>query len=287
MLHPDVAKMLNGIFERHYRSQPLLGKIKIRIREFKFRLWFKTHLKPVTYCPTFLKADYSLENYEAAKKVLEGSKDVVQMFDEAMRKEIAIAEARKNFGISKAIGDNIMPNNVLNEVIFRGVGKEAQDSIIEKVVKGDFVDFNVLVPMPLNIWKGDLGTNEEKAFGKKNWNDWSHENWGTKWNAYYGKKSDEFIARTESTLTIRFQTAWSPPRPWLAALFNATGLPFEHNWLSEGHRYAHAAKFYFDDELQDGDPSPAWTDKENTDKEFNERLQILLWGAVIDKDETP
>jgi len=171
-----------------------------------------------------------------------------------------------------------MPNNVLNEIIFRNVNGETQESILQKILKDGFVDFNVLVPTPLNIWRGGVGKKEEAAFGKKNWHDWNRENWGTKWNAY-GQKEGARITRTEDSVTVHFETAWSPPRRWLAALFNSTGLPFEHNWLDEGDRCAHAAKFYFDDE------DMCWAEDETEDKEFNRRMKILLYGEYFTEEE--
>jgi len=49
-----------------------------------------------------------------------------------------------------------------------------------------------------------------KEYGHTSWYDWSNANWGTKWNAYE-------VSRIDDT-TIRFQTAWSAPLPWLKKL---------------------------------------------------------------------
>ena len=50
--------------------------------------------------------------------------------------------------------------------------------------------------------------------GCMSWYEWNTENWGTKWDAY----EYEPVSRSEGCAVLRFQTAWSPPRPVLAAL---------------------------------------------------------------------
>jgi hypothetical protein len=166
-----------------------------------------------------------------------------------------------------------MPNNVINEIIFKNVNNDIQENILKKVLKNGFVSFDVLLPPPLNIWRGNRGLEEGNAFGKKNWYDWNTENWGTKWNAY--GQDEKSIARTEDTLTLTFQTAWSPPRLWLCALFNATEMPFEHNWLSEGDIDAYTAKFFFSGEGIYY--SPDWKEQKS-EKKMYYHLHILLWG---------
>jgi hypothetical protein len=169
-----------------------------------------------------------------------------------------------------------MPNHVINEIIFRDAGHDVQEDILKKVLKNGFVDFSVLVPPPLNIWQGNTGGKEKTAFGNKIWSDWNRENWGTKWNAYGQNDEDpENVARTGDTLTLVFQTAWSPPKLWICALFNAVGLPFEHNWLSEGESKAHAAKYFFEGEKEY--KTPAW-EEQDADEKIYRRLHILLWG---------
>jgi hypothetical protein len=168
----------------------------------------------------------------------------------------------------------IVPNNVVNEIIFKNINHETQEDILKKVLKNGFVSFNVLLPPPLNIWQGDCGTKEEKAFGKKNWFNWNIENWGTKWDAY--EQDEKSVIRTEDTLTLTFQTAWSPPRLWVCALFNATKTPFEHNYLSEGDINAYTANFFFSGEGIHYYPD--W-EEQKAKKELYRHLHILLWGC--------
>jgi Ferredoxin-like domain in Api92-like protein len=72
------------------------------------------------------------------------------------------------------------------------------------------VDFNKIVPMPSNIFRGNLGDAEKKIHGENNWYDWSVNNWGTKWNAVESQKIDDY--------TVQFDTAWAMPEPVIKAL---------------------------------------------------------------------
>jgi len=101
------------------------------------------------------------------------------------------------------------------------------------IAKGNF-DFNSLIPMPKALteawgvenpfedhpeFKLEYGhlvpkSNVKrqrwlKLYGADNSNDWSKDNWGTKWNAY-----DVWIeVDTKDTLEVDFSTAWSAPIP--------------------------------------------------------------------------
>ena len=106
-----------------------------------------------------------------------------------------------------------MPNWTENNVLF--VGKKKQLKTLKTMLKSkdnDF-DFNNIVPMPKNIYRGLLGREEEEKYGKNNWYDWSIENWGTKWNSV-----DTRVEENGSTLSYNFMTAWDCPREIVNAL---------------------------------------------------------------------
>jgi len=71
------------------------------------------------------------------------------------------------------------------------------------------VTFHKLIPMPDNIFRGDLGEEERKLYGVYNWYDWSIEHWGTKWDACRAQFTPE---------CVMFSTAWCMPTPWLKKL---------------------------------------------------------------------
>ena len=80
-------------------------------------------------------------------------------------------------------------------------------------------------------------TPEEKAalaeIGAAGWYDWSTSNWGTKWNACHVEIDD--IAENDSTIDIKFDTAWSAPFPVFQAIAaKFQNLTFEFSWTDEG-----------------------------------------------------
>ena len=86
-----------------------------------------------------------------------------------------------------------------------GINEEEQEIVF---------DFNKLIPMPDDIFRGNLGADEREKYGNKNWYDWSCDNWGTKWPAC----DAEITAETDTEIHYRFLTAWDAPRPIVDAL---------------------------------------------------------------------
>lgn len=166
-----------------------------------------------------------------------------------------------------------MPNHVTNEIIFRNVSAADQDAIIAKLCNADgIVDFEVLVPTPPNIWLGNVGE-KHKRLGV-NALDWSRENWGTKWNAYSHKK----IERTDDTLKVVFDTAWSPPYGWLVAVFNVLKRDFEHNWMDEGASHGWEGKWLYSVMVDNKTFLDPWTEEPCGD-EMQKHLNVLRWGV--------
>lgn len=102
-----------------------------------------------------------------------------------------------------------MPNWCSNYISIEAT-EELQNEIAEFVhsEKSDF-DFEKIIPMPENIYRGNFGAEEEKLYGKNNWYDWSIEHWGTKWNA-------EIVDASPNSYAL--DTAWSPCEPVIAEL---------------------------------------------------------------------
>ena len=89
--------------------------------------------------------------------------------------------------------------------------------------ENNIFDFGKVIPMPEDIYHGDLGQAEREKYGKNNWYDWSIENWGTKWNS-------EGASLYENTFT--FDTAWSPCSPviiTLAKRFSDAHIRFQYS----------------------------------------------------------
>lgn len=118
-----------------------------------------------------------------------------------------------------------MPNHVSHKLTF--AADKAPEVFAAVCTEGRF-DFETLVPIPPNLYRGDLSSEDEKDF-PINWLSWSRDNWGTKWNAYACKC--EVIGEKA---VITFDTAWSNPYPVLAAFCNRFQIAFEHRYFDEG-----------------------------------------------------
>lgn len=125
-----------------------------------------------------------------------------------------------------------MANICYNRLIFKS--KEDADKAVELLTGLDDegiereVTFNVLVPMPANIYKGNFSWEMEKD--PNSWYAWSIANWGTKWDASEGRRV--------SAKVISFETPWSYPERWLWAFARAClkhGIErVEHEFVIEG-----------------------------------------------------
>lgn len=117
-----------------------------------------------------------------------------------------------------------MPNWVATVVNFEGNTEDI--NTIFNLIKGSedcVFDFNTLVPMPDNIYTGNLGMAEREQYGKNNWYDWSIGNWGTKWNACNPNRYGN---------SLEFDTAWSFASPIMTALAELCG---KHNVTFSGY----------------------------------------------------
>ena len=112
-----------------------------------------------------------------------------------------------------------MPNWCENKVTVQGSVEETGRFM--EYVKGEDIHkqngditknhfcFNKIIPMPEDIYQGNLGEKERKKYGNKNWYDWCIENWGTKWSPT-GVHLDP--TEGDELLEYRFNTAWGPPK---------------------------------------------------------------------------
>jgi hypothetical protein len=123
-----------------------------------------------------------------------------------------------------------VPNNVYNKIIITDIDDDTILKILSKIYddKNERVDFNILIPRPLNIWQGSVSSDHEKSFNDNGLN-WNRRNWGTKWNAY-----ESSILRGSDNLVIKFETAWNTPRDWIVAILNYFKISFKVIWQDEG-----------------------------------------------------
>ena len=157
-----------------------------------------------------------------------------------------------------------MPNWVTNKISFYGEQKNI-DKILE-LIKGEetCIDFEKIIPMPEHIFRGNLGPDERKIYGKNNWYDWSNYHWGTKWNTYGGQ-----LIKEENE--IYFDTAWSCPLPILDKLAE---MCYEHNVYFDGSWADEDAGHNVGIFTSDCDSDEYWFSYEYITAESNEAYEI-------------
>tara|TARA_Y100001963_G_C6478180_1_gene307724 strand:+ start:115 stop:543 length:429 start_codon:yes stop_codon:yes gene_type:complete len=131
-----------------------------------------------------------------------------------------------------------MPNWCFNSVNIEGSEKEIEK--FKKYVSTDTSAFslNKIIPMPDDIYRGNLGEEEKKKYGEKNWYDWSWENWGTKWDI--NEKEIEVESINDGKLQYTFETAWSPPDPvWKHLVNKFPKLKIEWFYQDESEEVGH------------------------------------------------
>ena len=97
------------------------------------------------------------------------------------------------------------------------------------------------------IEEGEKALLNEKLYGHKDWYNWSIENWGTKWDAGESGTNQD----TENVLDLSFDTAWSPPTPWLQKVTEKyRKLKFTLEYTEEGMGFEGKA-FAKDGEMED------------------------------------
>lgn len=144
-----------------------------------------------------------------------------------------------------------MPDHVINEVLLHNVKLNDCRKVLFN--GGGCLSFEVLLPLPLNFWGGDVGTRHREAFPGTRL-DVAERIWGTKWDAYGVQPSEDTAGGT----LVRFQTAWDHPRGWICALFNTLKCDITASWLSEGDCVGHVETY----KSQDAWGTPTWDEVE-------------------------
>jgi hypothetical protein len=114
-------------------------------------------------------------------------------------------------------------------------------------------DFQKIIPM------------DEKLLEGEEWYNWRVENWGTKWNGYDGRITDD-----GSTFT--FDTAWSPPLPIIKKLAELTGETLVLQYIEYG--------MFFCGQYtagQDGDFDEFYNDIKSAPQELLDSLGYEPW----------
>lgn len=126
-------------------------------------------------------------------------------------------------------------NQKLREKFFNAIGQGLESE--------QPIDFEKIIPPPDNLFRGNIGNDEEKYCKDNNlpnWYDWNRENWGTKWNAAYGEIRP---SKQGDSTVLFFETAWSLPLPILEKIEHMLmneflGLNIYGEFIEEGNAVA-------------------------------------------------
>lgn len=84
--------------------------------------------------------------------------------------------------------------------------------------------YSDLIEMLLRVLDFDMEANRMYHYKTVDWNAWSMSNWGTKKNAFFTGQEEALGTPSNPDHEIigyYFDTAWSPPKPWLETLLNS------------------------------------------------------------------
>ena len=99
-----------------------------------------------------------------------------------------------------------MPNWCINRLTLTSNTPEAV-ALLDAIVAANGKElFNVLRPMPPNIFRGNLGAAEREMYGANNWYDWGVSNWGCKWDT-----DADTWDRNGNVMSLNYDTPWGPP----------------------------------------------------------------------------
>lgn len=165
-----------------------------------------------------------------------------------------------------------MPNHVANRVEFFGEQKNINEVMDKIKGEAEVIDFETIIPMPTNIYRGNLGQKEREVYGNNNWYDWCCAHWGTKWNAYSQEKNGNIIY---------FETAWCMPEPIyenLAEICTELKVQFEGKWCDENWLGGNCGIF------ESGEDGELYVDECETEAEMLEMCKDL-WGYDPTEEE--
>jgi hypothetical protein len=126
-----------------------------------------------------------------------------------------------------------MPNWCSNNLTVSGDAIKVK-SFFNNGIHNGVWRMSLYFPMPIELETTTAPTKEPsedliKRFGYDNWYDWRCANYGTKWDANSDNYGDDYV---------RFETAWSPPLPWLQKVaMDYPELTFRIDYSEEGMQF--------------------------------------------------
>lgn len=127
-----------------------------------------------------------------------------------------------------------MPNYITNILAIESLDDNRVKEILESICydgKIGTIDFEKIIPIPDNIYRGNLGAEELEKYGENNWYNYCVREWSTKWNSFGYDYLDDY---EEGSNTIRFDTAWSAPQKVIMKLSSMfPDVEIKHKWADE------------------------------------------------------
>jgi hypothetical protein len=127
-----------------------------------------------------------------------------------------------------------MPNYCQNYVELFHDDSSMLTKVIDAANKNEL--FQQFVPMPEELRNttspSTLNSELVIKYGYDNWYDWAIANWGTKWEVV-----DPIVEGNGDSVTLTFDTAWSPPMAFYEAL-NKQGFIVDALYSEEGMGFA-------------------------------------------------
>jgi hypothetical protein len=212
----------------------------------------------------------------------------------------------------------LMPNWCENELTITGTKKDIEQFYLDNKNGEEELDFYKSIPMPDNIYNGNLGQNERKLHGKNNWYDWNCENIGTKWNvrdAHYEfiEKIDKNSAfNTIKTIYLKtkekdtvlqagtvikkffvtyngvynFDTAWSPPLKWMETIAEKyKNLKFKLSFCESGCDFAGYQIYENGIEIEDCIESAAENNYQKNKDVIRNEIQTIIENNYLNINE--
>ena len=131
-----------------------------------------------------------------------------------------------------------MPNWCLNHLTISHPDTDRVDRFESAYMRGDVCE--TFLPEP----KDDEGNpivgadyDENGKFKMPDWYEWRIANWGTKWDFGYDTDRGLQPTRVDNEVTVRFDTAWSPPLGLYECL-NALGYSVQAYYFEPGMCFA-------------------------------------------------
>lgn len=176
-----------------------------------------------------------------------------------------------------------MPNHIYNVVTFDCSHERAAEILKAVEMEGcglGSIDFEKLIPMPDDVYRGPLGAKEMAMYpGEKNWYDFSVRFWGSKWNSY----GYDYLPKKDDALV--FNTAWSAVPQVIAKLSETyPEVTVDYCWADEDFGSNTGRLQFKNGEVVDG-YIPA--DQSSEAYEFAAAVQdstLEDFGYVLDKD---